>query len=219
MDRDESSRVHHEFEKFYAKHPELEKIIANHEMFLARAEEEGGSEVLDHKWLEQQLNDPEFSKTLAFNTNYISEAQHQQRQVQAQESRAAAINLLVKDYSRDEKLQETYRQKLEFFPAEEVQNKVTEVRERKRLRGLTPDEIRKELSDGREQPEPMHLERNFDVRTIQQIRKAGLADEVLDASISRESLLMLADNDPKEFKKLCQRKGYGSVNNRLNGVN
>jgi len=53
--REESSRIHREFERFYAKYPQL-RIQANHQMFLNAAEQDGGSETLTAEWLELQLD-------------------------------------------------------------------------------------------------------------------------------------------------------------------
>jgi hypothetical protein len=55
MERQESKRIHHEMEKFYAKYPQY-RVQANHQYFLDAAEQDGGSEVLTAEWMELQLD-------------------------------------------------------------------------------------------------------------------------------------------------------------------
>lgn len=64
MDREESKRVHHEFEKFYQAFPKF-RMQANHGRFLNRAEDFGGSEFLSADNMSLWIQDPEFKASLA----------------------------------------------------------------------------------------------------------------------------------------------------------
>jgi hypothetical protein len=64
ISREESRRLHSEFEKFYAVHPEY-RVQANHGQWIEIANENGGTETLSKEQMELWLSDPSLRNRLA----------------------------------------------------------------------------------------------------------------------------------------------------------
>ena len=80
---------------------------------------------------------------------------HQERE---QQERADLINEIVEDYSFDEHARSVYRTKLEKpdVTLEALRQRVNAIRERRRLYGLTPAQIRAENAAKRDAQQPSH---------------------------------------------------------------
>jgi hypothetical protein len=240
VSREESSRIHHEFEKFYAKYPQL-RVQANHQIFLNAAEEDGGSEVLTAEWMELQLDslrgqlavlqetpDEALNRFIRENPAYDSEANRQiiaQRIRQTNETVQQAVFALETQLAFNQEVASEHTAQLEqqeraalveeialdYSPVEFAQNL-----QRRKLRHLDIEWLRAKAQE-------IKARRHFRSMTKEELKmhlrhqrdQNTPAPLELPAEFTPEKIRSLS---VEEIKKLNRIYGHDVVNARLGYV-
>jgi type IV secretory pathway VirJ component len=130
--------------------------------------------------------------------------------------RTALIDEIALDYSPFQHAQDIQRQKLQHLPIEQLRADVQVIRDRKRFRQMTKEQLKEHIRQQRgEQPTPALPE------LPKYIQRADLVALLLSADGSGSNLpVELVDgktfkSGKEAFKYLCEKYSYDEVNKRL----
>lgn len=240
MNREENSRVHREFEKFYAAHPEY-RIQANHQIFLDAAEQDGGSEVLTAEWMELQLDSlrgelavlPEtpaegLNKFMTENPWYDCAANRQmiaQRVHETYETVQQAVSVLQNQLAFDRAIFDEVSAQAEVEERaaliEEIAldfsaDKSTQEIQRTKLQHVPIEALRSKVREIQERRRYRSMSPSALRSYLRERREqAAPAPAELPAEITRQQITKMS---PEQIRSLIQRYGKPQVDERLGYV-
>jgi hypothetical protein len=201
-------------QQFWRAHPELARVIASDNFFDDRSEEEGDASFDTLEYIFNQPGNREF-----FPVNQQYQAEQARASAEVVEALALREELLNRFKDENGRLHKTIQpqqfkkeeQRVLNLHIDQLRAEVANVRERKRLAGLSPADLRKEIHNDAVQKQ----QQAYTERFPQMPKDFYPRGSFTPIPLNRQTLLRIANTDREFFRILTEKYGSAQVDARL----